>query len=207
MLRDSAMPTGRAPHFVRTKRLRLVPLDHRLAQLQLDDVVAFFAALGVRACPAWPPPLYDREAQAHACDRLREAPHSAGWHSWVFIGTDPPLDPALTDQVLIGAGGFHGPPDPYGVVEIGYAILPEHQRMGFASEAAGGLVAWALKRRGVRAVRGRTLVQGVGSQKVLKKLGFAPVPDDQPQVRAFLRRKSRLRLPLPLGQFSDLYRK
>lgn len=190
------MPLGRSTTPVRTQRLRLVPLDHRLAQLQLDDVVAFFAALGVRPCPSWPPPLYDREAQSHAASKLTADPRSVGWHSWVFIGTDPPLDPTLTDQVLIGAGGFHGPPDEAGVVEIGYAILPVHHQMGFAREAAGGLIAWAMKHRRVRAVRGRTLSDGYASQRVLLQLGFHPIPDDQPGVRTFMRRKSRLRLPL-----------
>lgn len=183
-------------HPIRTSRLALAPLDARLAALQLHDVVAFFEALNVRACPAWPPPLYDREAQAHSCDRLTEDPSSVGWHSWVFIGFDPPRDPKLKPYVLIGAGGFHGPPDAKGVVEIGYAILPDHQRAGFASEAAAGLVAWALRRRGVKAVRGRTLVDGHASQRVLRKLGFHPIPDDQPGVRAFLRPRARLRLPL-----------
>lgn len=181
-----------------TPRLQLVPLDPTLALLQLEDVVAFFAALGVRVCPAWPPPLYDREAMAHAADRLRENPASVGWHSWVFIGTDPPLDPSLTDRVLIGAGGFHGPPDRDGVVEIGYAILPEHHRLGYASEAAAAMVAWALRQRGVRAVRGRTLLDGHASQRVLLKLGFAPMPDPNANVRAFLRKRARLRLPSPM---------
>jgi RimJ/RimL family protein N-acetyltransferase len=182
---------------LRTRRLTLVPLDARLASLQLDDLMGFFKALKVRACPSWPPPLYDREAQAHTAGHLTLNSRQIGWHSWVFIGTDPPLDPSLSDRVLIGAGGFHGPPDANGVVEIGYAILPEHQRLGFASEAAAGLVAWALARRPVTAVRGRTLVDGTASQRVLRKLGFSPIPDDQPEIRAFLRRRSRLRLTLP----------
>jgi RimJ/RimL family protein N-acetyltransferase len=186
----------RRPAVITTPRLRLVPLDARLARLQLEDVVAFYTALGVRPCPSWPPPLYDRAAQAHSAETLAADPDGVGWYSWVFIGADPPLDPTLTDQVLIGAGGFHGRPDAQGIVEIGYAILPAHQCLGFAREAAGALIAWALKQRGVKAVRGRTMHDGHASQRVLLRLGFHPIPDDQPAIRAFLRRKARLKLPL-----------
>jgi [ribosomal protein S5]-alanine N-acetyltransferase len=184
------------PRPITTARLRLVPLDERLARLQLEDVVGFFQALAVRPCPAWPPPLYDREAQAHSWARLQADPKSMGWYSWVFIGRDPPLDPILTDQVLIGAGGFHGRPDAQGVAEIGYAVLPEHQGLGFATEAAWGLSGWARRQRGVKAVKARTLVDGAASQRVLEKLGFAPHPDADPEVRAFIVQNPPVRLLL-----------
>lgn len=35
---------------------------------------------------------------------------------------------------LVGAGGYFGPPDPTGAVEIGCSILPEWQRRGYASD-------------------------------------------------------------------------
>jgi RimJ/RimL family protein N-acetyltransferase len=198
MIARRARQPSRPLKQIRTRRLRLVALDARLAHLQLDDLMAFFVGLGVRACPAWPPPLYDRDAQSHTACRLAAAPKEAGWHSWVFIGVDPPLDPALPEEVLIGAGGFHGPPDAAGVAEIGYAILPEHQRLGFAAEAAGGLIRWALTQPGVRAVRGRTLADGYASQRVLQKLGFSAIPAESAEIRAFLRRRPRFRLPQTL---------
>jgi RimJ/RimL family protein N-acetyltransferase len=83
---------------------------------------------------------------------------------------------AAANDTLIGAGGYKGPPAD-GCVEIGYSIVPEYQRQGFASEAAGGLVAHAFSHQGVERVRGETLPDLVGSVGVLRKCGFTLVGD------------------------------
>lgn len=50
---------------------------------------------------------------------------------------------------VIGAIGFHGPPDERGRLEIGYAIDPAERHQGFAAEAMTALVEWATTRHGV----------------------------------------------------------
>ena len=58
------------------------------------------------------------------------------------VGTSGP------ERQVIGPGG----PDATGTVEIGYSVLEEYQRRGYASEAVEALVAWAFLRPGVRRV-------------------------------------------------------
>jgi len=84
---------------------------------------------------------------------------------------------------VIGSGGFKGPPDSAGMVEIAYGIVPEFQGRGYATEVARALVAYALESGLVRTVRAHTLPTPNASTKVLKKCGFEFIgeviePDD-----------------------------
>ncbi|HWW02446.1 MAG TPA: GNAT family N-acetyltransferase [Candidatus Acidoferrum sp.] len=78
----------------------------------------------------------------------------------------------LADNAVIGAGGYKGPPDAEGIVEIGYAVAPGYQGRGYATEAAAALVAYALGSGRVRTVRAHTLPKANPSTKVLEKCGF-----------------------------------
>ena len=73
---------------------------------------------------------------------------------------------------MIGAAGFVGPPDSEGVVEMAYGIAPEHQRRGYATEAAAALVAHAFGDARVKTVCAHTKPDSEASMAVLKKCGF-----------------------------------
>lgn len=88
------------------------------------------------------------------------------------------------DGQLVGLGSFKGPPVD-GEVEIAYAINPEHQGKGHATAVAGELVRFAFESGKVSLVRAHTLPDGVASQRVLIKSGFAKTaevvdPEDGP---------------------------
>ena len=84
----------------------------------------------------------------------------------------------------IGTAGFKGPPDAE-VVEIAYGIVPAFEGKGYATEAAGALVEFALASGKVRVVRAHTLPERNVSGRVLEKCGFGLVgevvdPEDGP---------------------------
>jgi RimJ/RimL family protein N-acetyltransferase len=88
----------------------------------------------------------------------------------------------LTDGTNVGLGSFKGPPVD-GVVEIAYAILPEHQGRGYATAAARAMVSYAFESPAVCKVLAHTLPDGLASQRVLAKSGFTHTgevmdPDD-----------------------------
>lgn len=72
---------------------------------------------------------------------------------------------------IVGTCSFKGPPAD-GVVEIAYAIEPEHEGRGYATEAAQALVDFAFSRGGVCLIRAHTLPEGASSKRVLAKSGF-----------------------------------
>lgn len=152
-----------------TPRLRLVAVDAHLAGLQLDDRKGFFRILNVQAEATWPPELNNTESMAQTRDRLAAHPHEAGWHAWVFIMRWADDAPGR----LVGNGGFYGPPDEKGGVEIGYSMLPSFREQGLATEAVQALCDWALTQPSVRTIRARTPLSGNASRRVLEKCGFA----------------------------------
>ncbi|GAA2095010.1 hypothetical protein GCM10009841_05870 [Microlunatus panaciterrae] len=73
--------------------------------------------------------------------------------------------------LVVGDAGFHGPPGPGGVVELGYNVVPSLRRRGIATAACRQLVqlAWQYGAAGVVA---ETTAENVASQRVLAKAGL-----------------------------------
>lgn len=155
---------------LKTERLELVAMDRALAAAQIEDRIGFFEMLAVRANAAWPPPLLDMEAMCHTRDRLAQFPEEYGWQAWVWID---PVEQFTGQKELVGFGGFTGAPDDEGAVEIGYSVLPSREGFGYASEAVAALLAWARQDARVRTIVAHTMEDGLASQKLLKRQGFA----------------------------------
>ena len=78
----------------------------------------------------------------------------------------------VADNAVIGLCSFTGPPSADETVEIAYGIAPGYQNRGHATEAAQGLIAYALASGRVRTIRAHTLPQHNASTRVLLKCGF-----------------------------------
>lgn len=95
--------------------------------------------------------------------RLRLVGHGReGWGDWLM----------LAGSARVGDLGFRGPPDDEGTVEIGYRVRDEHRRRGYATEAAGALVRWALAQEGVARVVATCERTNSGSIAVLERIGM-----------------------------------
>jgi [ribosomal protein S5]-alanine N-acetyltransferase len=92
-----------------------------------------------------------------------DPPRAPGWPSYLFI--------SAAHRALVGNGGFTGPPDESGNVEIGYEIAPAFQNQGFATAAVSQMLGHAFAQPGVIAVVAHTLAQPNASNAVLQKLG------------------------------------
>jgi [ribosomal protein S5]-alanine N-acetyltransferase len=75
----------------------------------------------------------------------------------------------------VGDCVFKAAPSPDGVVEIAYAIEPEHQGKGYATEAVELLLAFASQDERIKVVRAHTLNATNASARVLTKCGFKNV--------------------------------
>jgi ribosomal-protein-alanine N-acetyltransferase len=150
-----------------TDRLELIPATIDLTRAALDSERALGSSLGAFVPPTWPPELLDRPSLKFTLVRLREGPEQAGWWLHFVILTE-----GETGRTLIGSAGYKGPPSADGMVEVGYGIVRDHQRQGYASEAVRGLVAHALALPTVRRVIAETLPELIPSIGVLRKCGF-----------------------------------
>jgi RimJ/RimL family protein N-acetyltransferase len=78
-------------------------------------------------------------------------------------------------RTLIGAAGYKGPPTAEGTVEVGYGIVRDQRRRGFASESVRALLSRAFAVPAVRSVIAETLPDLTPSIGVLAKCGFQAV--------------------------------
>jgi len=77
-----------------------------------------------------------------------------------------------TESIIIGDAGFKGSSDFKGTVEIGYSILPQYRRQGYALEAVKALLEWATAQPKVRQVVAECENDNLASIGVLEKVGL-----------------------------------
>jgi [ribosomal protein S5]-alanine N-acetyltransferase len=151
---------------LKTARLKLVAASANLLRSELAGREAFASELGATVPRSWPPPLYERQNIQWALDQLIREPSAEGWLTWFWLRNTE------ARPLVVGLGGFKGKPDPTGLVEIGYTVIDDYQRQGFATEAVSALAEWALNHQNVAKVVAETLLQLPASVRVLKKCGF-----------------------------------
>ena len=146
---------------IETENLQLILCEAEHYEAILRDKKELEQLLGLKVFDTWPE---FPESIPYAYNYYKTHPSSARWGMYLFAHTK--------DRALIGNGGYKGEPDEEGMVEIGYAIVPEYRRRGFASEAARGLTRYAFSHPEVKVVQAHTLKHGIASIRVLEKLGM-----------------------------------
>jgi RimJ/RimL family protein N-acetyltransferase len=141
--------------------VRLVRPDLALLDAAVSGDDALAARLGVPVAAGW---VSFADALRHTRDRLAQASGDPRWSTCLFVDDDPPE--------LVGWGGFKGPPDADGTVEIGYEIAPARRGRGRATAAAAAMVADAFADPRVRRVIAHTLPEPNASNHLLENLGF-----------------------------------
>jgi RimJ/RimL family protein N-acetyltransferase len=96
------------------------------------------------------------------------------------IGRDPAsadwiARAALADGVVVGHGGFHGPPDSEGVVEVAYSVDPAFRRRGYAKAMLRSLLERADADPAVLGVRASIRPDNLGSRATIAGFGFRKI--------------------------------
>lgn len=96
------------------------------------------------------------------------------------LDADPECAPWITRAVVdtatgavVGRAGFHGPPDPAGMVEVGYAIDPAHRRRGYARAAFEALLHRARGEAAAATLRATISPGNTASYNLIAAYGFA----------------------------------
>lgn len=76
------------------------------------------------------------------------------------------------DGAVVGHGGFHGPPDDGGMVEVGYAVDAAFRRRGYARATLTELLRRAAAEPGVTTVRASIRPDNVASLATIAGFGF-----------------------------------
>jgi ribosomal-protein-alanine N-acetyltransferase len=156
---------------IRTPRLRLTPMDAvAVDALLAGDAERLRSRTGARFPQAAAPP-YMADALPEVRERLRLHPEEAPWWNWLIVRDD-------TGEA-VGSVALGGPPDGSGAVLVGYAVYPEHEGFGFATEAVRGMISWAFGQPGVREVRALAPVWNTPALRVAENVGMRPVASDE----------------------------
>jgi ribosomal-protein-alanine N-acetyltransferase len=113
------------------------------------------------------PPPYMAESLPVVRDRLREHPAELEWWNWLVVRRD--------NRQAVGSVAFAGAPDAAGAVLLGYAMYPEREGHGYATEATQAMVEWAFSQPRVRIVRVLAPVWNTPAVHVAEKVGLRPV--------------------------------
>ncbi|GAB4013680.1 GNAT family N-acetyltransferase [Spirosoma migulaei] len=163
-------------------RLLFVAASPALLRAELVSNQQLAKALNVDIPSDWPPGEYDQGAIEFFLDQLLIGGLEAtGWYAWYVVTYPTPTTPAT----LVASGGYFGPPDTEGTVEIGYSVSSEWRRQGIATELVARLVDHAKQQAGVKRIIARTLPNNQASIGVLAKNGFNQIISDDAEKLCF----------------------
>jgi RimJ/RimL family protein N-acetyltransferase len=148
---------------IRTQNLILAPHLPRHLRALLRGPDEFENVAGLRAAGGIREQILEASADFKA--RVQTAKQSDPWQFGFAVIHK-------IDNVLIGTGGFPGPPDSEGVAEIAYGIAPAYQGRGYATEVANALCEFVAQDPRVKKIRAHTLPETNASTRVLEKCGF-----------------------------------
>jgi RimJ/RimL family protein N-acetyltransferase len=162
-----------------TKRLQLIPFTLELKKAAMKDRTRLVEMLGVYVPEHWPGPDM-AEALPFFIENMENAPSEPAW-DWIAIHS--------RDRAVIGGIGFMGAPDKDGVVEVGYDIVPEYRKQGYATEMARALIVWAFQETDIKVVTASCLDDNIGSIKVLENVGMQRLEPDENMLTWELRKE------------------
>lgn len=97
-------------------------------------------------------------------DDIARDPASAPWVARAVVDAQ--------SGAVVGHGGFHGPPDAAGTVEVAYSVDPAWRRRGYARAILAALLERAAREPSVRTVRASIRPDNAGSLATIAGFGF-----------------------------------
>lgn len=154
---------------IETNRLRLIPFTKEICEAALRSSNAVLVERGIAPGYGWP----DEETLdtlPRILKNLNKVESPSGFESWMVLQKH--------NNMLIGDIGFKGLPNSDGELDLGYGIIANEQKKGFAKEAASALLDWAFRQAGVKVITASCFINNLGSQNILRYLNFEKEAED-----------------------------
>lgn len=153
---------------IRTNRLDLISMSAAFIEAVLaGDRANAGATAGLTLPPDWPDE-HDSRFLRRRLDQMRVDPSSQQWLVRAMALR-------VQERPMVGHIGFHGSAETVGRAEMGYTVMPNHRRQGYATEAARALMGWAAREHGVDRFFVSIAPGNASSLAMAAKLGFRQV--------------------------------
>jgi [ribosomal protein S5]-alanine N-acetyltransferase len=163
-----------------TERLILIPFTTQICKNIINDDFSNLFKIGLKKGKSWP----DNdviETLPKIINNLSKVKSPTGFESWMIVKND--------SLEIIGDLGFKGFNYEEGSADIGYGIIKEERRKGYAEEAVLALIKWAFSKEFVKEITARCLIDNVSSINLLEKLKFIEEEKDNEMVYWSLQKK------------------
>jgi [ribosomal protein S5]-alanine N-acetyltransferase len=155
---------------VSSVRLDLVAMSPGSLRCQAEDALDMRSRLGAilrcKVPDGWPHENWEPHVYEYLLNLIATDAESMGWCRYILLRGDD------GERRLIGTFGSGLPKAETGEAEIGYGLLPEYQRQGYAAEAVMAMLPWLRSRRPVKAFVAQTFPHLYGSIRVMEKCGM-----------------------------------
>ena len=153
---------------IHADRLDLVPLSLAFLEAILSGRRADAETIAALKLPEGWPDERDRRLLRLRRDQIGQDP---GCQQWLIRAIVLPGD----GRTMVGHIGFHGPPQIIGRAELGYSVVADQRRRGYAIEAARALMDWAAREHDTTSFFISIAPDNAASLALAAKLGFARV--------------------------------
>jgi ribosomal-protein-alanine N-acetyltransferase len=156
-----------------TTRLILVPYTIEICNGIIKDDFNILQAMGLKKGRSWPDADV-MDTLPKIINNLSAVAAPTGFESWMIIKADT--------LEIIGDAGFKGFNYEERSADLGYGIIKEERKRGYAFEATAALINWAFSNETVREITARCLVGNAASINLLRKMNFMETKFDDEMV-------------------------
>ena len=149
-----------------TERLLLIPFTIGICEKLLNNDYSELKSMGLVKGKSWPDSDV-LETLPKIIFNLSKVDLPTGFESWMVIKKDT--------LEIIGDIGFKGFNFEENTIDIGYGIIEEERRKGYAKEAMSELINWAFSNEIVKEITARCLLENTNSINLLTKFNFRKV--------------------------------
>lgn len=149
-----------------TERLTLIPFTTKICENIIKNNFSDITKMGFIKGISWP----DKdviETIPRIIKNLAKVAAPTGYESWMIIKNDT--------LEVIGDIGFKGYNVQIQNIDLGYGIIKEERRKGYAEEACLKIINWAFTQEKVREIMACCQVNNFSSINLLKKLKFRDI--------------------------------
>lgn len=156
-----------------TERLILIPYTIQICENIINKNFSNLFDMGLKRGKSWP----DNdviETLPKIINNLSQVESPTGFESWMIIKKET--------LEIIGDLGFKGYNHKEENIDIGYGIIEEERRNGYAEEATKELIKWAFSTGLIKEITAKCLIENTGSINLIKKLNFIEVKRDHEMI-------------------------